>query len=266
MVQLLRDHRGEMTTGQPAGGWRARNIAAGNYFFRHRNALFPALFALTALLARPRPIGTPALDAVLASAGVAVALAGQAIRLLTIGYEYIERGGKEGKVYASHLVHGGVYALTRNPMYLGNGLIAIGISMVAGAPLIYLIVLPLFLYIYQAIITAEETYLRRQFGAEYERYCAEVNRLLPALEKARAALAPLSYNWRQAVRKDLSTMAGLFLGLILLPVLRRLWLEGWGAARADLPRTIAAVLVVLGLYGVAITLKRQRKVFYARGG
>jgi hypothetical protein len=151
-------------------------------------------------------------------------------------------------------------------MYLGNGLIAIGMTMVAGAPLLYLIVLPLFLYIYHAIIAAEEAYLRRQFGAEYERYCNSVNRLLPAIDRARHVLAPLSYNWRQAVRKDLSTMAGLFLGMILLPVLRRLWLEGWEAVRGDLPRIVTAVLAVLGLYGLAVALKRQRKVFYARGG
>ena len=245
-------------------GW---NIAVGNFFFKYRNALFPVLFALAALIGRPQVIlGNPALDRALGVCGVLVALTGQLVRLITIGYEYIERGGKKGKVYASRLVQGGVYALTRNPMYLGNGLIAIGMSLVAGAPLIYLIVLPLFLYIYQAIIAAEETYLRRQFGAEYERYCASVNRLLPALDKARRVLAPLSYNWRQAVRKDLSTMAGLFLGLILLPVFRRLWLEGWGAVRGDLPQTLTAVLVILGLYGVAITLKRQRKVFYTRGG
>ena len=244
---------------------RRWNIAVGNFFFKYRNALFPVLFALAALMGRPQVIlGSPIWDRALGLCGVLIALTGQLIRLITIGYEYIERGGREGKVYASRLVQGGVYALTRNPMYLGNGLIAIGISMVAGAPLIYLVVLPLFLYIYQAIIVAEEAYLRRQFGEEYERYCASVNRLLPALGNARTVLAPLSYNWRQAVRKDLSTMAGLFLGLILLPVLRRLWLEGWDAARTDAPQTVTAVLVVLGLYGLAITLKRQRKLFYAR--
>ena len=247
--------------------WSRWNIAVGNFFFKYRNALFPVLFALAALIGRPQVIfGDPALDRSLGLCGILAALTGQLVRLVTIGYEYIERGGKEGKVYASRLVQGGVYALTRNPMYFGNGLIAIGMTMVAGAPLLYLIVLPLFLYIYHAIIAAEEAYLRRQFGADYERYCASVNRLLPAIDRARQVLAPLSYNWRQAVRKDLSTMAGLFLGLILLPVFRRLWLEGGEAVRADLQQIVAAVLAVLGLYGVAITLKRQRKVFYARGG
>ena len=251
----------------PAEWWSRWNIAVGNFFFKYRNALFPVLFALSALIGRPQVLfGNHALDQALGVYGVLVAVTGQLVRLVTIGYEYIERGGKAGKVYASRLVQGGVYALTRNPMYLGNGLIAIGVTMVAGAPLLYVAILPLFLYIYHAIIAAEEAYLRRQFGAEYERYGQRVNRLLPAVDRARKVLGPLTYNWRQAVRKDLSTITALLLALILLPVWRRLWLEGWAVVRHDVPQTVAAVLIVLGLYGVAATLKRQRKVFYAREG
>ena len=252
-----------MTATQPAGGWRARNIAVGNYFFRHRNAVFPTLFALMALFARPRVIGTPALDTVLAGAGVVVALTGQAIRLLTIGYEYIERGGKEGKVYASHLVHGGVYALTRNPMYLGNGLIAIGMTMVAGAPAVYGVVLPFFLLVYQALIAAEEAYLRQRFGAEYERYCAQVNRLWPDIRRARSVLGGLSYDWRVAVRKELSTLAGLLVGLIWLPVLRICWFLGWSGVAGHLIWAVGWTIAVLALYGWMVYLKKMRRLFYA---
>ena len=255
-----------MSAAPPTGPWSRWNIAVGNFFFKYRNALFPVLFALAALIGRPQVIlGNPALDRVLGVCGALVALTGQLVRLVTIGYEYIERGGKEGKVYASRLVQGGVYALTRNPMYLGNGLIAIGMAMVAGAPLIYLFVLPLFLYIYHTIIAAEEAYLRRQFGAEYERYRKRVNRLLPSLGRAGEVLGQLAYNWRQAVRKDLSTMAALFLALVLLPAWRRLQLEGWENIQDDALEIGVAALVVLGLYGIAATLKRQRKVFYVRG-
>ena len=46
--------------------------------------------------------------------------------MLTIGYEYIVRGGRQGKVYAEDLVQGGVFAHSRNPLYLGNLLIIVG--------------------------------------------------------------------------------------------------------------------------------------------
>ena len=249
-------------TGAPPGAAHLLNVALGNFFFKHRNTLFPLLFAAVALFGRPRILGPVWLDDLLVLGGAAVALLGQAVRLWTIGYEYIERGGKEGKVYASRLVQGGVYALTRNPMYLGNGLIAIGMTMVTGAPRIYFFVLPFFLFVYQALIVAEEVYLRRTFGSDYGQYCASVPRLIPAWSRARQVLGGLSYDWRRAVRKELSTLAGLGMGLTLLPLWRTYWLEGWHAATAAAPLHLGAALLVLALYGVGVYLKKQRIFLY----
>ena len=244
--------------------FRQWNIRVGNLFFRHRNALFPVLFALVAVVARPRVLfGRPIVDRLVAQLGVVMALAGQAVRLLTIGYKYIERGGREGRVYASHLVQGDVYALIRNPMYLGNGLIAAGITMVAGAPLLYVVVLPFFLFVYQAIVAAEETYLRARFGADYERYCACVPRWVPSLRRAAAVLAGRPYDWRKAIRKDLSTITGLLTGLILLPVWRAVGFDGWAATAPRLARALAWELAVLAGYGVLVYVKKRRWVFYA---
>ena len=108
--------------------------------------------------------------------GVFVALSGLAVRAVTIGYEYIVRGGRNRMVYADDLVQGGVYALTRNPMYLGNGLLIVGCALIINAPAFYLIALPLTLLAYAAIIAAEEAYLRTKFGAQFDAYCARVNR------------------------------------------------------------------------------------------
>lgn len=246
--------------GAPAA-WRRANIACGNFLFRYRNTVFPVLFAAVALTVRPQMLfGRPALDRWLVLIGMLVALGGQAVRLVTIGYEYIERGGKQGQVYASRIVQGGVYGLTRNPMYVGNGLIAIGLSMAMGAPLAYLVVIPLFWFIYQAIVAAEEAYLRRQFGAEYEAYCARVPRYLPSWRGAPAAFAGMRYNWKRAVRQDLSTMTGLAIGLVLVPFWRRLWLEGWASTRPFALRTAALALAVLVWYGLMVRLKRQGRL------
>ena len=241
---------------------RRWDVAAGNFFFKHRNALFPGLFVMVALVGRPRVIGGPRLDRLLTTAGVLIALAGQGLRLLTIGYEYIERGGKEGKVYASRLVVGGVYALTRNPMYLGNMLIAVGMTMVSGAPSVYLIVLPFFLLVYQAIIAAEEAYLRGRFGSDYEAYCASVPRVIPSWRRIGSSLAGRPHDWRRAFRRDLSTMAGLLTGLLLLPVWRMLFLKGFAAAQAEAPPMLALEVVVLIAYGVLIYMKKRRWLFY----
>ncbi len=238
-------------------------IAIGQWCFRYRNAAFPMIFALVVLLLRPSvPWGNAVLDHALIVTGAALALLGEAIRLLTIGFDYVERGGKHGQVSASRLVQAGIYAHTRNPMYLGNLLIAGGMCLVSGAPAAYLGIFPLFVFIYQAIMVTEEAYLHHKFGADYVAYCSRVPRLLPSLKGLRHTLSGTEYHWRRAIRKDLSTITGLLLGLICFPIWRTYFLYGVDAAKARVPGTLAEVAAVLVIYLILHALKKRRLLFY----
>jgi protein-S-isoprenylcysteine O-methyltransferase Ste14 len=245
----------------------AWNIAVGQWFFRYRNAAFPIIFTVAPVLfLRPRVMfGHPGLDRLLVACGVLVTVAGEVVRLLTIGFEYIERGGKNKQVWASRLVQGGVYAHTRNPMYLGNLLIAVGMCMVSGSPAAYLVVIPLFVFIYQAIMAAEEAFLHQKFGADYVAYCSGVPRMFPALKGIRRTFADSAYDWRRAVRKDLGTMTGLCVGMICWFVWRTYFLEGFAAAKAMAPAAFGLIAAVLVLYGLLHHLKKRRLLFYLPG-
>jgi protein-S-isoprenylcysteine O-methyltransferase Ste14 len=181
-------------------------IALGNFFFRYRNALFPVVFLVLLLLSPPRPwSGSPAADIWVDLLGLVVALAGQALRVLTIGYDYIRRGGKDYAVYAERLVQGGVFAHSRNPLYLGNILIVLGLALIANSAYVYLVGLPFFLLAYAAIIAAEEDYLRRKFGAEYDDYCRRVNRLWPDWTGFGKSVEDMEFSWRRVVKKEYNT-------------------------------------------------------------
>ena len=118
-------------------------LQSGHFFFKFRNALFPIVFVLLFLFSRPSLfLGSEFLDRYVVLLGSLIALAGQAFRLLVIGFAYIKRGGKNGKVYAETLVTKGFYAHTRNPMYVGNFLIAFGLGLVYGSPWVYFFVIP----------------------------------------------------------------------------------------------------------------------------
>ena len=236
------------------------NIAIGNFFFRYRNALFPLIFVFGSLLFQPRLMfGSLAADRILSVIGVALALLGQAVRLLTIGFEYIHRGGKDGKVYAGRLVRGGVYGITRNPMYVGNGLIAIGMTIYFGSPLGYLILIPFFLFVYQAIIAAEEAYLRNKFLAEYDDYALAVNRIVPALGSARQSFAGMRFNWRRSIKKDIGTIVGLTIGLNLVPVWRSYFLYDAATTRSTAIRASLIVLTITAIYLILLKLKRSNR-------
>ena len=110
-------------------------LKAGRFFFKYRNNLFPIIFLLVFFLVPPGMVlGNPYVDFLFVVGGALMAFAGQALRLIVIGLDYIDRGGKDKKVYASRLVVGGIYSHCRNPMYVGNMLIGSGIGLLYGSP------------------------------------------------------------------------------------------------------------------------------------
>ena len=257
MVQLLRDSSSQINDDRPLYRW---NIAAVNLFFRHRNSIFPVVFSVAVFVMRPKVLLNQVTDSMLVACGTVVAVMGEGVRWVTIGHQYIERGGKEGKVYASRLVRGGMYGVMRNPMYVGNILIAVGMTMTAGSPGIYLIILPSFLFIYQALVCTEEAYLRQRFGGEYEAYCAEVPRFIPALRHVGHAVSGTEYDWRRALRQDLSTLVALMFGLTWIPLWRTFFLEGALIAKKTLPGALGVSFCILAFYGYVIRLKKQARL------
>ena len=74
----------------------------------------------------------------------------------------------------------GPYAYTRNPLYLGSLLMAVGFAIAARSWWIVAMMLLLFLLIYGPVIAGEERYLRQAFP-EYDEYSRSVPRLIPRL-------------------------------------------------------------------------------------
>ncbi len=74
------------------------------------------------------------------------------------------------------LVTGGVFALTRNPMYLALTLLTLGVAVWVGQPLMYLAPLLMYLVADRIFIPFEEAKMRRQFGETFDAYCARVRR------------------------------------------------------------------------------------------
>ncbi|MEM8738667.1 MAG: isoprenylcysteine carboxylmethyltransferase family protein [Planctomycetota bacterium] len=76
------------------------------------------------------------------------------------------------------LVTAGVFALTRNPMYLGMTLILLGLCVIAGSATVW-VVPPLFVVaIDRGLIRIEERMLAQRFGDEYADYRTRVRRWL----------------------------------------------------------------------------------------
>ena len=232
-------------------------LASGNWLFRYRNSLFPILFVVLALVTHPGQfMNKPQWDRVAMAVGATLALAGQAFRLLTIGFAYIKRGGLNGKVYANDLVVAGLYAHTRNPMYVGNLLITIGVSIFYGSLWMYMVIIPFFIWVYLAITAAEEHYLLGKFGPTYRDYMQSVNRFIPDFRGLTTSLAGFRYQWRTVLAKEYNTVYGTFTGLTLIAWWKAIHVEGRDTARENIP-LYASLIACWTLFYVVIRILKK---------
>ena len=91
-----------------------------------------------------------------------------------------QRAGTTVKPYqeSSNLVTGGVFQISRNPMYLGMVLILIGVAVLLRSLSPLLIVIPFAILIDQIYIRVEEQMLMEKFGAKWQAYKAQTRRWL----------------------------------------------------------------------------------------
>ena len=74
-----------------------------------------------------------------------------------------------GEAKASKLVRTGLYSRIRNPIYVFGGLVIVGLLLLAGRPVLLLLLLVL-IPLQVVRVRREEQVLAEKFGAEYEEY------------------------------------------------------------------------------------------------
>lgn len=175
-------------------------IKIGNFFFKYRNWIFILFYAALFIPSWPLlskgqlsknyyflPIGI----------GFLITCFGQLIRGLTIGLTPIVKDGKKRSPFADSLIIIGLFNHCRNPLYIGNILMLLGVGILANSFVYVAIIIPLFLFIYQSIVLAEENFLHKKFGADYDAYCEKVNRWWPRLKGLGKTLGSMTISWKR---------------------------------------------------------------------
>ncbi|HOT95942.1 MAG TPA: isoprenylcysteine carboxylmethyltransferase family protein [bacterium] len=154
--------------------------------------------------------------------GLLVAFFGEGIRLWSVRYAG-SATRTTGEVGADVLVTDGPYGHLRNPLYLGNFLLSLGILIMAWPwmPWLMLIFILLFGLQYGAIISLEEDFLRNKFGAVYAEYEQHVPSILPRRTSwGKGLRQPTSL--RKALRTERNSLQSFTVVTIL--ILLRWWL------------------------------------------
>jgi protein-S-isoprenylcysteine O-methyltransferase Ste14 len=166
--------------------------AGAPWFYRNRYMIFGMLYGLaffagymaTALANVPvvpafRTFGNAALWYAL---GLVLVLGGYALRVWASSY-LTSRVVHRGDTTATELRVSGPYRFTRNPLYLGNIMQALGVGLLTPWPVFATVAVIMIAY-NVVLIAVEEPFLAREQGAPYERYLREVPRLIPIPGKA----------------------------------------------------------------------------------
>jgi protein-S-isoprenylcysteine O-methyltransferase Ste14 len=236
-------------------------IAIGNFFFRYRNWLFIILYLLLFVPSPPlfsEKIFGPGYFYWPLITGLIITVTGQLIRGLTIGLAYIIRGGKEGKVYAEELVTSGIFNHCRNPLYVGNILMLLGVGILSNSLLYVAVIMPLFLVIYQAIVLAEENFLRNKFGFSFDQYCSRVNRWLPSVKGLSSTLRSMNFRWQRWILKEYNTQYVWLTGIVLIILFKYPQLTNYDERQRNI--LLAVILpLLLFLYVFVRYLKKSGK-------
>jgi hypothetical protein len=153
-----------------------------------------------------------------------------------------------------------MYAMVRHPLYLGNYLMWFGPALFPRVWWVPVLLSFVFWLYYERIMFAEEEFLRRSFGAEYEEWAARTPAFLPL--NPRWVAPKLPFSARNVLRREYSGFFGLIATFAVLEVVSDFaatgsfeWDPVWGAI-------FGTSLVI---YLVLRTLKRQTRFLHVKG-
>lgn len=187
----------------------------GDFLFRYRSN-FPLLFLVAGmavfisktLQAAESGINFPETYYMIIC--VAIALFGQLIRILTVGFTPVNTSGRNSlKQIADEINKTGIYSTVRHPLYVGNFFIWLGLAMITAN--LWFVVAFIFLYwvYYERIMYSEEMFLYNKFGEDYEKWADKTPAFIPSLKRYEKPSLPFS--WKKILKKEKNGIAAIFI-------------------------------------------------------
>jgi hypothetical protein len=126
----------------------------------------------------------------------------------------------DAAIHSDQLVAEGPYRHVRNPLYLGNDLLAFGLGVLASRLGFVVMVVGMFLFTLRLILREEAGLLATQ-GESYRRYFNAVPRLWPS-PRPRVPSGGAKPNWRDGFTGEIF-MWSIAMGMTAFVVTQRLW-------------------------------------------
>ncbi len=190
---------------------------SGNWLFRHRSNLPLLMIGIIVLCMRKfHYLGNnDILDNLWEGFCFFVSFLGLGIRILTIGHTPQGTSGRNTREQIAETLNtSGMYSVVRHPLYLGNFIIWLGISLFAHQWQLTLICIFSFWVYYERIMFAEEAYLTRKFGKAYEDWADGTPAFIPNLKKWKRP--ELTFSLKNVLKREYNGFFVIILSMFLL--------------------------------------------------
>ena len=178
----------------------------GHFLFRIRSFTPIPLIILLIIFAHPSRLSFVV--------GFIIVIFGELLRIWAVGYAGAATRTRSMGA-ARQLVTTGPYAYVRNPLYLGNFLLSLGICIISSVYWMIPIFLVGYLCQYLPIILSEEIHLRKECGKVYDEYYANVPRFIPRIHPYTNCSAH-DFSPRRAIKSEKRTFLAIFLVIALV--------------------------------------------------
>ena len=92
----------------------------------------------------------------------------------------------------------------------------LGVGVLANSLIYIAVIIPIFLFIYQCIVLAEENFLRNKFGQGFENYTKNVHRWIPNFSGISETFSSMTFKWKRWLIKEYNTQFVWLSGIALI--------------------------------------------------
>ena len=199
----------------------------GNWLFRWRSYLPLIVIGMFFLALREYeyPGHSETYSYVWGAICLAVSFFGLAIRVIAVGHAPEETSGRNTEEQVAKTLNTtGAYSIVRNPLYVGNFFMGLGLALVAYMGWLVFAYALIFWFYYERIIFAEEEFLRKKFGNEFLEWANHTPVFFPKISQYKKASS--SFSLKKVLGAEYNGFLAVFIVFFALDAVAGMFADG----------------------------------------
>ena len=192
---------------------------------------------------------------------IGISFLGLFIRVLVAGYVPKGTSGRNTRWQVAETLNTtGMYSIVRNPLYLGNFIIVLGILLFVQVWWIVAIGIIGFWFFYERIVFTEEGFLRRKFGTVFLEWKKKTPVFCPRFKNWQKP--NISFSFKAVLRREFSTLFSMVASFTFLDITADFLSEGKLEIELLWAIFFSAGLII---YITLLILKKKTKILEVEG-